>query len=94
MKSNEMLKYKLSDKQTSTVFGEEAVILNYDKGEYYTLNEVGSVIWEELKNAPKSLPELVQSVVSEFDISETECSADIDQLLNNLLDEQLIEEVH
>jgi Coenzyme PQQ synthesis protein D (PqqD) len=87
----ESIKYKLSNDQISTTMGGESVILNHKKGEYYTLNEVGSNIWDSLKTGPKSIEELVAAVLEEYEISPEECRKDIQSIINELLEEKLIE---
>jgi Coenzyme PQQ synthesis protein D (PqqD) len=87
----ESLKYKLSNDQISTTMAGESVILNHKKGEYYTLNEVGSTIWDQLKIGPKSLEELITTVLDEYEITPEECQKDLKGIINELLEEKLIE---
>lgn len=87
------IKYKLSDKQVSTTFSGESVILNHADGTYYTLNEVGSFIWDLIEESPKSMDELAEAVQDEFEVSEEECIRDIKSLLTDLQHEGLLEQV-
>ncbi len=88
MESN---KYKLSNDQISTSMAGESVILNHRKGEYYTLNEVGSAIWDMFKTGPKDFSDLVKGILEEYNVSEDECKADVQNIIKELLDEKLIE---
>jgi hypothetical protein len=83
--------YKLSDNQISTSLAGESVVLNHKKGEYYTLNEVGSVVWEELGKGPRSLEMLKEVILEAYDVSEEACQKDLEILLNELVDESLVE---
>jgi Coenzyme PQQ synthesis protein D (PqqD) len=69
----------------------ESVILNHKKGEYYTLNEVGTSLWAMLKDGPKSLEELCRCILEEYEIEESECNKDVHNIINELLEEKLIE---
>lgn len=86
-------KFKLSDKQVSTTFSGESVILNHSEGTYYTLNEVGSFIWDQLENSSKTIAELVQALKDEFEVSEEECTEDVKALLTDLQNEGLLEKI-
>jgi hypothetical protein len=85
--------YKLSDKQVSTSLSGESVILNHDKGTYFSLNEVGTFIWGLLNENFRSKSEMVKQVLANFEVSENECENDIERLLVSLENEGLVEEV-
>jgi hypothetical protein len=90
-KKAQMDKFKLSDKQVSTSLSNEAVILNHSKGEYYGLNEIGTLVWDLIKESPKTLEELVDIVLDEYEVEKDQCQSDIEILLSDLLNENLIE---
>jgi hypothetical protein len=85
--------YKLSDKQVSTALSGESVILNHAIGTYFSLNEVGTYIWELLNERQRSVSELVKEVLGEFEIESVVCQKDIKKLLKSLENEGLVEEV-
>ncbi len=87
----ESKKYKLSNDQISTTMAGESVILNHNKGEYYTLNEVGSAIWDLFKTGPKNIEELVQGIMDEYEVAEEDCKRDVQNIIKELSDEKLIE---
>jgi hypothetical protein len=58
----------------------------------YTLNLVGSVLWEYLGEG-HTVPELVQRVCDEFEVTVAEAQNDIQTFLNSLLEEQLVQSV-
>jgi hypothetical protein len=85
------MKYKLSNSQVSTTLSGDSVILNHKKGEYFTLNEVGSLVWEQMQSGPKTKEELISAVQAEYEISYDECNSDIESLLKDLTNENLVE---
>lgn len=87
------VKYILSDKQISTRMNDEEMILNHEKGEYFSLNEVGTLIWAALKTGEKTVEELEKLVLEKYDVNPEECRSDIESLLEELLNEKLVETV-
>jgi Coenzyme PQQ synthesis protein D (PqqD) len=58
----------------------------------YTLNVVGRVLWEYLGDG-HTIPEMVQRVCDEFEVSVAQAQNDIQVFLNSLLEEQLVQSV-
>lgn len=86
--------FRLSEQQISTSLAGESVILNHQKGMYYSLNEVGTLVWEFIeKQKQVSFGELVQVVIESYDIDEETCKNDLEILLTDLLNEKLLEKV-
>jgi dynactin complex subunit len=83
--------FKLSHNQVSSSLDNETIILNHDAGVYYGLDEVGTLIWEQLQQKPATVEELKKAVLAEFEIDETTCENDIKTLLKELMDEKLVE---
>lgn len=70
---------------------EEAVILNLDSGYYYSLNELGTKIWQLLiKN--KTTAEIISFVYKEYDINKNKIKKDLLKIINELKRENLIED--
>ena len=68
----------------------ETVLLDLGGGPYYSLNEVGSAVWDRLAGEP-TLGSLVRALLSEFDVEEATLRADLDALLQDLLERGLVE---
>lgn len=85
--------YKLSDSQISTSMAGESVILDHKKGEYFTLNEVGSVVWGVFQNQASDIDDLVKAVQEEYDIDTETCKTDVQALIDELLNKKLIERI-
>ncbi len=67
----------------------EAVILNLDNGFYYSLNEVGSKVWD-LCDGSKKVADIAAAVRKEFDVHEDTAEKDILELLDDLVKEGLV----
>lgn len=83
---------KKSSTQVSTLVEGETIVLQLDSGTYFSLNEVGAVVWGAL-DEPRTLSELSACVTAEYEVDEARCAADIRSLLERLLDEKMIEVV-
>ena len=67
----------------------EKVMMDLDKGKYFMLNETGSVIWDVI-NEPKSISEIIESVVTKYDIDKETCESKVLEYLEKLNHEELI----
>lgn len=70
---------------------EQQILLDPSSGQYYTLNEVGSRIWE-LSDGARSVSEIVDIVCQEYDAPRERVEADAIELLEELAGEKLIVE--
>lgn len=68
----------------------EAVLLNIESGEYFSLNPVGCRIWE-LCDGTRSAAEIASVLCEEFDVAEDVVTADVKEILDELEKEKLIE---
>jgi hypothetical protein len=76
--------------QVSSDLGGEAVILHLTSGTYYSLNEVGALIWSLLQQ-PREVREIRERVLAEYEVDPDQCAADLHKLLETLAREGLIE---
>ena len=81
---------KQSEHALAQKVGETLVLLNPETGQYYTLNEVGSRIWE-LLDGTRTRDGIVAAICAEYDAGEAEIAADVDALLGDLEAEKLID---
>ncbi len=63
-----------------------------DLNSLYTLNPVGSALWDFM-NEEHTLPEMVDRVCDEFEVSSAQAQSDIQEFLHSMLEEKLIEPV-
>ncbi len=72
-----------ADRQLSTAFGDEVVILGLRDSVYYGLEKVGSRVWSLLQS-PHSLREIVDTLVSEYDVASEDAARDLRALVSEL----------
>jgi hypothetical protein len=58
----------------------------------YTLNPVGSVLWDFMTEG-HTIPEMVQRICDEFEVTATQAQKDIEAFLDSLMEEKLIQSV-
>lgn len=80
-------------RQVSNPLAVGSVILGLDDGVYYTVNEVGALLWALLAEGPHTVAALREAVLAEYDIMPDVCAADVEQFLQQLLAAKLIEDV-
>lgn len=68
----------------------EKVMLNIMNGKYYNLGVVGGDIWS-LIETPITLHEIVENLVSRYEVEMNECKVQVSAFLNQLLNEKLIQ---
>jgi hypothetical protein len=76
--------------QVSCPLGEESAILNLKNSVYYGMNPVGARVWDLLKQ-PKSVTELRDALLEEYEVDEVRCGNDLLALLETMRSEGLIE---
>jgi hypothetical protein len=65
------------------------VLLDPQSGQYYTLDEVGSRVWE-LCDGSRKVAEIVDIIGQEYDAPADVIQADVIELLRDLTDEKLV----
>ena len=76
--------------QVSADLSGEAAILNLKSGVYFGLNTVGASIWKLIQE-PRSVNEINDALVQEYDVDPDQCEKDLLALLEELLSKELIE---
>lgn len=69
---------------------EETILLDINTQEYFSLNELGGIIWE-LLSKKNNLNEIKSELLSSFDIEEKQIENDILNFINALIEKGLIE---
>ncbi|MBL7198362.1 MAG: PqqD family protein [Candidatus Omnitrophica bacterium] len=77
------------DNVTYRVIDGEAVILNLDDGNYYSLNEVGTKIWEAI-NRQKSLGKILSLLKEKYQLPEKQLKNSLLALVKDLEKEELV----
>lgn len=61
----------------------QAVALNIDRGVCYGLNSVATRVWALIEH-PRTVDELVSTLVDEYEVEASVCRADVSDLLSDL----------
>lgn len=76
--------------QVSCQVDAETVVLHFDKGLYFGLNEVGTLIWSQVQQ-PRKVQEIRDAILREYEVSDEECERDLFSLLGELSEKGLLE---
>jgi ornithine carbamoyltransferase len=76
--------------QVSAQLDGEAVVLSLADGIYYGLDPVGATVWTLLEQ-PRTVAELRDAVVAEYEVDAPTAEADLLRLLADLADRGLVE---
>lgn len=77
------------DIDASDIDGDK-VMMNLERGMYFSLNSVGSKIWDIIEN-PTTIDEIVKTLLNEYDITEEKCKEAVVSFLKGLEVNGLIE---
>ena len=83
------LKIARSDNFVFNEVDGELVMMNIETGAYASLNETGKSIWT-LLDAPKSLSEVVSSLVEEYEIDQATCEKEVMPFVENMLKSEVL----
>ena len=81
---------RASMRQISADLDGETVVLNFDDGIYYSVNEVGARIWSLVQDLT-SVADVMATLLDEFNVEPARCEADLVALLSELRRRNLIE---
>jgi hypothetical protein len=76
--------------QVSCDLGGESAILNLSNGVYYGLDPLGARIWELIQR-PRTVMQVKESILEEYEVSPDACERDLLALLTHLSNEGLIQ---
>ena len=68
----------------------EAVILNVDSSNYFTLNETGTHIWKMLKSG-NTVSGITAAMSKEYGVSESRVRNDVNKLITSLKNEKIVD---
>lgn len=71
--------------------GDETVLLNLSTGRYYTLNRLGSVIWEHC-TGHNTISDIHANLCNRFEVASEQALHDLIALINQLVQEGLLQQ--
>jgi hypothetical protein len=90
---SETSKVVVTKDQVSCDLSGEAAILNLKSGVYFGLDTVGASIWKLIQE-PKTVKEIRDSILEEYDVDSGRCEQDILEILQDFSTHGLIEIVN
>ena len=69
--------------------GKELVMMDIENGNYIGLNETGKAIWDLIQE-PIKVEELIQRLLTQYDISAEQCSSDTVEYLAKMQEQQIL----
>jgi hypothetical protein len=87
----DQLKYAPAPEAIFNKIDDEVVIMSLANDAYINLNEVGSRIWELLAESPRTIDDLVLTLIDEFEVTEEQCREDVTIFLKEMLSKGLVE---
>ena len=79
--------------QVSTTLGTESVILELQAGTYFSVNEVGTAVWNYLQQ-PRHVTDVIAHIVNKYEVSPDQAEAEILSFLQSLVDKGLVTVEH
>lgn len=76
----------------STDMDGETVMMSINKGKYFGINPSGSIIWALLEQ-PRNVAEIVDTLISKYDVSAESCQEEVIGFLMKLKEKKLIEQI-
>lgn len=73
-------------------FGDDVVLLDFKRGEYFGLDDIGAEIWKGIE-AGHTVRAIAQTLVDRYEVSEIEALRDVRDLLSQMETECLVERV-
>lgn len=70
--------------------GEELVALDPERGSCFGFNEIAADVWRRLAQ-PASFEDLRDGLLADYEVSEQQCSEELDTLLNDMVGRGLIQ---
>ena len=80
---------KDSNQVIDRVVDDGALLINLHNGDYFSLNGTGARVWENIDGS-RTVGELVELVLAEYDADAEEVVADVLSLVNDLASEGLV----
>jgi hypothetical protein len=86
---NDDSRVRVSPSVYARAFGEELVLLDFARGEYFGLDELGATVWRRLE-AGDALGAIADLLVERYEVTRDVALADIVQLTTHLHEQLLV----
>ncbi len=79
-----MTKYIRNNKTISGRLSDELVMMDIDKGKYFSLNPIATRIWDLLEK-PLALEELCGILMNEYEVGEQQCRTEVSEVIGEMV---------
>jgi len=86
-----MSSYNLSEDVTWRDVDEEMIVLHLPTGKYYTFNNTGHLVWQQLAEG-KDTSEITSQIMDKYEVDRETASRDVTVFINGLKEHSLISE--
>ena len=90
---NNNTSFKLSPDVVYTLIDDEAVLMSFDGENLYGANPMAAKILQMLDEKPMTISLISQHILANYDIEETECLPDVQEMIAMLFSQGLITKV-
>ena len=87
-----MGKYQRNNEIIDGTLEENLVMMHIEKGKYFGLNPVGKRIWELLEQ-PKSTEEITDILLTEFEVTPEQCTAEVQEFLDKMEKSDVVKKI-
>jgi len=81
--------YTLTDEFVWKEIGQQVVVLQFETGAYWTLNDTASFIWKSMVEGC-SADEAAERLAAEFNVGKDSAQADIQEFLKDCIDKKML----
>lgn len=79
-----MIKYQRNSKTISGRLHDELVMMDLEKGKYFSLNQVATRLWDLLEK-PLAQEELCRLLMDEYEVDYAKCKSEVEDLMNEMV---------
>ncbi|HPQ29769.1 MAG TPA: PqqD family protein [Desulfobacteraceae bacterium] len=79
-----MIRYIRNSKTISGRLSDELVMMDIDKGKYFSLNPVATRIWDLLV-LPLTIDELCDRLMEEYEVDAEQCRTEVTEVINEMV---------
>lgn len=90
MNNPEKIIYRRKPEVISGKLEDQIVMMDIEKGKYFSMNPVATRVWELLEE-PSSAGELCNKLLDEFEVSKEQCYDEVLELLGKMKELDLLE---
>lgn len=90
MSDQKQIIYQRKPDVISSKLEDQLVMMDIDKGKYFSMNPVATRVWELLEE-PSSVNELCDKLLNEFEVSKEQCFDEVLELLGKMKELDLLE---